>query len=144
MATTMLPCWTSRFRGFMLRAIGLNIHPTADIASLCWFSHPNVTFCEGAGCNVGCLFDGNAPIHIGRNVRIGPRCCFYTTTHDVGPPEQRRGNCSIDRPISVGAGTWLHGSVLLQPGANVEPGSIVKGGTVVVRGQRTMVYQTNQ
>jgi maltose O-acetyltransferase len=117
----------------MLRALGLNIHRTADIASMCWFSSRHVTFEEGSGCNIGCLFDGHGGITIGRNVRVGPRCCFYTTTHPVGPPDRRKGWGHIHRAITVGAGSWLHGSVLLQPGADVEPGSIITGGTVVTR-----------
>lgn len=142
MSVTMLPCWSKRMRGSMLRVLGLKIHPTAEIASMCWFSSKHITFEEGSGCNIGCLFDGHGGITIARNVRIGPRCCFYTTTHPVGPAHMRRGEGCIDRHITVGEGSWVQGSVLLQPGAAVPPGSVVPGGTVVTRSKGAILSIT--
>ncbi|WP_243766456.1 sugar O-acetyltransferase [Streptomyces sp. GC420] len=71
-----------------------------------------------------------APIVIGSDVRMGPRCQLYTADHPHGA-ELRRGAWESAKPIRIEDGAWLGGGVIVLPGVTVGANAVVGAGSVV-------------
>lgn len=80
--------------------------------------------------NVGAVFELGAEIEIGDRVRMGQGVSLLTTTHEVGDRACRAG-ARVDRPITVGAGSWIGVGSTVLPGVTIGEGSIVAAGCVV-------------
>ena len=78
------------------------------------------------------ILHDHAWITIGRHVWIGPRCTILTQTHEIGDAGRRAAD-SVDKPVAIGAGCWLGGSVTVLPGVSIGPGCVIAAGTVVTR-----------
>ena len=65
--------------------------------------------------NEGCRFDTGAPITIGDRVYFGHDITVLTTTHDIGPHDQRCHGTRSEA-VSVGAGGWVGTRALILPG----------------------------
>jgi acetyltransferase-like isoleucine patch superfamily enzyme len=53
-----------------------------------------------------------------------------TTTHDIGPHEQRCHG-SRSEPVTIGDGAWIGTRALILPGVHVGAGCVVAAGAVV-------------
>ncbi|MGK5642057.1 sugar O-acetyltransferase [Streptomyces sp. URMC 126] len=73
-----------------------------------------------------------APITIGSDVRMGPRCQLYTADH-AHDPALRHGMWESARPIVVEDGAWLGGGVIVLPGVTIGADTIVGAGSVVTK-----------
>ncbi|MER5810394.1 sugar O-acetyltransferase [Streptomyces sp. NPDC002033] len=73
-----------------------------------------------------------APITIGADVRMGPRCQLYTANHPESA-ELRRGAWESAKPITIGDGAWLGGGVIVLPGVTIGPDTVVGAGSVVTK-----------
>ncbi|WP_189710490.1 sugar O-acetyltransferase [Streptomyces phaeofaciens] len=71
-----------------------------------------------------------APIVIGADVRMGPRCQLYTANHPHGAA-LRHGAWESARPIRIEDGAWLGGGVIVLPGVTIGAGAVVGAGSVV-------------
>lgn len=82
--------------------------------------------------NVDCFFDMAAPIHMGKNVSIGPQVMIITGAHQVGDEYNR---CSYLEPrgINIGDGVWLGARSIVLPGISIGRGSVVAAGAVVTK-----------
>lgn len=72
-----------------------------------------------------------APINIGKDVNIAPRCYIGTGTHVIdreGPSIAGRGE---NQPIVIEDGAWICTCAVLLPGAHIGKKSIVAAGAVV-------------
>lgn len=56
--------------------------------------------------NTPCFIDVHAPVQIGARVAIGHHAAIVTSSHRIGPPEQRHGELEA-RPVTVGDGVWI-------------------------------------
>jgi maltose O-acetyltransferase len=88
----------------------------------------------GQGCwfNVDCFFDLGASINIGDHVAIGHQVMILTTSHEIGPPEQRAAALET-RPVRIESGAWLGARCTILPGVTIGAGAIVAAGAVVSR-----------
>jgi maltose O-acetyltransferase len=87
----------------------------------------------GARCfvNFGLVALDVAAITIGDDVQIGPNVQLLTPTHPVNA-ELRRSKLEAARPITIGENVWLGGGVIVLPGVEIGPNTVVGAGSVVV------------
>jgi maltose O-acetyltransferase len=131
-----LPPYTfSRARMRLLRMIGV---PIGDDTIVCGrigiagSRHAQRKLRIGASCmiNDGCRFDTGSPITIGDRVFLGHDTTVLTTTHDVGPHDQRCHGVRSES-VSIGDGTWIGTNALILPGVHVGAGCVIAAGAVV-------------
>ncbi|MFD4294462.1 acyltransferase [Rhodococcus sp. NPDC058532] len=127
-ASPFVPVW---LRILLLLAAGARVWG-AGIYSGCHFGGKDIRMGVGTFVNRGVLFDGTAPITLGRQVAVGHGARFITSTHEIGP-EDGRGGRVVHRPITVGDGSWIGAGAIVLPGVTVGPGCIVGAGAVVTR-----------
>ncbi|QBS44256.1 sugar O-acetyltransferase [Nocardia sp. CS682] len=74
-----------------------------------------------------------APIVIGDDVSIGPRCQLLTALHPMADHELRRQRWETAAPIRIGDNVWFGGGVIVCPGVTVGDDTVVGAGSVVTR-----------
>ncbi|SNY89821.1 maltose O-acetyltransferase [Nocardia amikacinitolerans] len=74
-----------------------------------------------------------APITIGDDVSIGPRCQLLTALHPITDHEARRQRWESAAPIAIGDNVWFGGGVIVCPGVTVGANTVVGAGSVVTR-----------
>ncbi|MEV0710679.1 sugar O-acetyltransferase [Nocardia aurea] len=74
-----------------------------------------------------------APIVIGDDVSIGPRCQLLTALHPMNDHEMRRKRWESAAPIRIGDNVWFGGGVIVCPGVTVGDDTVVGAGSVVTR-----------
>ncbi|MEX1122704.1 MAG: DapH/DapD/GlmU-related protein [Balneolales bacterium] len=91
---------------------------------------PGITLGDRSVINQGCLLDGRRhPIHIGRDVSIGPEAAILTLGHDPQSAEfADRGG-----PVVVGDRAWIGYRAIVLPGITIGEGAVVGAGAVVSR-----------
>lgn len=87
---------------------------------------------ERTSVNTPCIWDLNGCITIGKRVGIGPHSLFVTGSHEIGPPEERRGACTSAN-IEIGDGVWIGARVTILPGVTIGDGAVIAAGSVVTR-----------
>ena len=85
---------------------------------------------SGSYCNSECFFDMNDDIVIGRNVSIGMRCIFITTSHEIGSPNKRAGKTK-SAPIKVEDGCWIGADTAILSGVTIGAGAVVGAGSLI-------------
>ncbi|OIQ85985.1 maltose O-acetyltransferase [mine drainage metagenome] len=92
----------------------------------------NISIGRGSYVNRDVLFEGSAPIVIGKNVAIGPRVMIVTSTHHIGPSEWRAGAGMLtSRAVIIGDGVWIGAGAIILPGSVIEKGCVIAAGAVV-------------
>jgi maltose O-acetyltransferase len=86
----------------------------------------------GTGCiiGVGCTFEVGSTITIGNDVTLGHGVLVITTTHEIGPRENRAGN-PIRRPVTIEDGASIGARCVILPGVIIGAHSTVEAGSVV-------------
>lgn len=74
-----------------------------------------------------------APIIIGNDVSIGPRCQLLTALHPMEDHERRRQRWESAAPIRIGDNVWFGGGVIVCPGVTIGDNTVVGAGSVVTR-----------
>ncbi|MBP2478623.1 maltose O-acetyltransferase [Crossiella equi] len=72
-----------------------------------------------------------APITIGNDVWIAPRCGLYTANHALDR-KRRREMVEFAEPITIGDDVWLGAGVTVLPGVTIGEGTVVGAGSTVV------------
>lgn len=72
------------------------------------------------------------PIHIGRNVMLGPRVSLVTPEHPINPVERNSG-LEFGRPITIGDNCWLGSDVTVIGGVTLGDNVVVGAGSVVTK-----------
>lgn len=82
--------------------------------------------------NHGCVILDAGGVTFGDNVFIGPQCGFYTSGH---PAETALRNQNIEyaKAITIEDNVWIGGGAFVMPGVTIGSGSIIGGGSVVVK-----------
>ncbi|WP_072690910.1 acyltransferase [Rhodococcus marinonascens] len=127
-SSAFVPVW---LRILLLMAAGAKVWG-AGIYSGCHFGGRDIRMGLGTFVNREVLFDGTAPITIGKQVAVGHRVQFITSTHEIGPASGR-GARVIDRPIVIGDGCWIGAGAIILPGVTVGEGCVIGAGTVITR-----------
>lgn len=137
-AVSILRRLLARLRPARLRVVALRlrgyrgIHPGVVLASMPTLQGTKaLTIGEGSFINVEALIDVTAPVTIGRRVAIGQRLTIVTETHEQGIARGRAARRYAE-PVVIGDGCWIGANVVILPGVEVGPGSIVAAGAVVV------------
>jgi len=131
-----LPPFTfSRLRMRLLRLIGVPIGAETIVCgriSISGARHAQRALHIGSSCmiNEGCRFETGAAIRIGDRVHIGHDVTLLTTTHEIGPHEQR-SHGRVVAPVTVGDGVWIGTRALVLPGVEIGAGAVVAAGSVV-------------
>lgn len=118
-------------RWLLLLALGCKVE-RSHISPRCFISSRRIRIARGVFINYDCFFDASDWISLAENVRIGMRCVFVTSAHQVGPAECRAG-AAVSAPIVVGKGAWIGANVTILPGVNIGEGAIVAAGAVVTK-----------
>jgi maltose O-acetyltransferase len=119
----------------LLRAYGVKLDRSVVLRTGFYVDGPNLEIGAGTFINVGCYFDGSAPISIGSDCDIAAEVMFCTSTHALGAPARRAGQPTV-AGIVVGDGCWIGTRATLLPGVSVAPGCIVAAGAVLTRDTR--------
>lgn len=75
------------------------------------------------------------PVHIGRDVMMGPRCILLASSHATARtdvPMNTQGFLD-DRPIVIEDDVWIGAGCTVLPGRRIGQGSIVGAGSVVTK-----------
>lgn len=80
---------------------------------------------KGVFINMGCRFEGTAPIIIGDSCQIGPFCCFENVNHIES------GDQFL--PVQIGSGVWIGARAVFTPGSVVGDNAVIAAGAVVVK-----------
>jgi acetyltransferase-like isoleucine patch superfamily enzyme len=91
----------------------------------------------GAGTSIhrGCQIEAyKAPIRIGRQVEIAPRCAFQSFDHGIAPDQPiAKQPLTTKGAITIEDEVWLgHGSIVLS-GVRIGKGAVIGAGSVVTR-----------
>ena len=91
----------------------------------------NIEIGDNFYANFGLTILDAAKVTIGNNVKIGPNCNIYTTTH---PKDIERRNQGLEQglPITIGDNVWIGGNVTILPGVSIGQNAIIGAGSVVV------------
>ena len=122
----------SSHRRYLLKLMGGVISKSCRIEGHVHFQHKVPTIGDGVFINAGSLISGTGGIVIEENVHIGPRCCIFTDTHDIGGPECRAA-APMTAPIIIQKGAWIGANVTIFPGVRIGSGSVIGAGSVVTR-----------
>lgn len=121
-----------KLRVLYYNSLGLNIDVTARINARNTIYGRKLTIDEKAFVNYENYFDCTDEIHIGKNVWIGMRCTFITSSHEIENCQQRAGKI-ISAPININDGCWIGANVTILPGTVVGVGTVVAAGAVVTK-----------
>jgi acetyltransferase-like isoleucine patch superfamily enzyme len=128
-----------RWMGFSIGA-GTRVEGLPSLTGGLGALGPNLAI--GAGCAIewGCVLELGDRITIGDGVALGPEVLLITTTHELGPRENRCGP-ALRRPVVIGSGVSIGARACVLPGVTVGEGAHILAGSVVTRdvGPRTRV-----
>lgn len=120
---------SQRYRLF--RLAGMKVGKFA-IAPGYFISNSRLSVGSGSYISRDAYFDSHAPISLGDRVYVGPGASFVTSSHAMGPSEQRAGAFSR-APINVGRGAWIGANVTVLPGVTIGAGAVIAAGAVVTK-----------
>ena len=124
------PPWPvpSAIRRVLLRAFGARVGTGVIIRS-----RTNITFPWRMEIGDYCWIGEEVLILSLADVRIGSHCCISqraflcTGSHDFNQPTFDL----VTKPVSIGDSSWIAASAFVGPGAEIEPGTMVKANSVV-------------
>ena len=122
-----------RLRGLLAQAMLDECGTDVNVEHGAWFgSGKGIRLGDRSDIGMDALIIG--PVHIGRDVMMGPRCILLASAHEtrqVDVPMNRQG-FREDRPIVIEDDVWIGAGCILLPGRRIGTGSIVGAGSVVV------------
>lgn len=133
-----------RQRASLLRLVGFTIGADTDVLGMPRITgsragahgddsrglFSNLEIGRGSTIDMEVVLDLEERITIGEGVLIGPQTMILTSTHDLGPREQRAGPVTRS-PVVIGDGAWIGARCVILPGITVGEGAIVAAGSVV-------------
>lgn len=122
------PLW---LRKAIYNAYSMDIR-TKSVFPKCFFGGKKIHIGETTFINYGCFFDASDSIWVGDNCRIAMKCCFVTSSHEIGDGKMR-ASTGVSAPIKIEDGCWIGANVTILPGVTVGKGTIIAAGAVVVK-----------
>src|SRR5206468_1554906 len=105
-----------RIRGFLAKGMLDECGEDVNVEHGAWFgSGSGVRLGDRSGIGMDALVIG--PLHIGRDVMMGPRCILLASSHQVADftePMNRQG-LAPDRPIVIEDDVWIGAGVVILP-----------------------------
>lgn len=90
----------------------------------------NISFGNDVFLNFNCVILDPAPVSFGNEVLLGPNVQIYTATHPLDFATRRTG-LEQAKPITIGSGVWLGGSVVICPGVTIGDRTVIGAASVV-------------
>jgi acetyltransferase-like isoleucine patch superfamily enzyme len=114
-------------RRYAFELAGASVGPAACIYGRQIVSYPErLRLGELCFINADCFFESEGGVSIGMRTRVGPRVMFLTTNHD------ETSMTSVLSAIHVGNDCWIGAGATLLPGCELEDGTIVASGAVML------------
>lgn len=92
----------------------------------------NIHFSGMAVINYNCVMLDTSPIHVGKNVFIGPGTCISCAGHAVDS-KQRAEGIGDSKPITIKDDVWIGANCTILGGVTIGEGSIVGAGSIVTK-----------
>lgn len=92
----------------------------------------NISLGDSVFINHDCYLMDCAPISIGDNTFIGPKCGLYTANHPLKAIVRNKG-LEQALPITIGNNVWLGANVSVLPGVTIGDGVVVSAGSIVTK-----------
>ena len=132
-STSSMTHWTRKIRRTICRPIfdycGENVNVEKDAN----FSTGGGIFVDsGSGLGVNCRVHG--PLHIGKNVMMGPDVTILTHTHNIDRTDIPMGHQgSRIAEVVIGNDVWIGMRVIIMPGVKIGNGVVIGAGAVVTK-----------
>lgn len=104
----------------------VNIYPKAEFSS-------KIELGNNSDIGLRCRINGK--VIIGDDVIMGPDVAIYTVNHNtqrIDIPIKYQG-VSEEKPVIIGAGTWICARAIILPGVNIGKGCVIGAGAVVTK-----------
>ena len=82
--------------------------------------------------NADCTILDCAAVHLGDEVKIGPKVQIYTATHPIDPATRAAGP-ELAHPIKIGSRVWIGGGSIILPGVTIGDDTVIGAGSVVTK-----------
>ena len=105
---------------------------TRRINARCFIGGSKLEVGEGSYISFENFFDLTDKIIIGKEVFLGMRSNYITSTHKIGD-NKRRASDTISAPIIIEDGCWIGGGCTILPGVTIGKGTIIGAGAVVTK-----------
>ena len=117
-----------RWRRFLLRRFGADLHPTAGLRPGVRITHPWL-LSVGAQSVVasGVRLYNLGPVRIGAHTVISQDAYICSGTHDYG----RRDFPLVRSSVTIGSGVWICAGAFILPGVTIGDNSVVSARAVV-------------
>jgi putative colanic acid biosynthesis acetyltransferase WcaF len=116
------PAPLHRWRGWLLRCFGANVHPTARVygSARIWYP-PNLTLHAnaviGPDANLYCM----DYITVGEKAVVSQGAQLCCGTHDISDPDFQL----IAKTINIGSRAWVAANAFIGPGVSVHEGAVI-------------------
>lgn len=128
-ASPFLPDTTRRS---LYRRGGIDIPSTTFVSPECWFFSDQISIGTQVYINHRCYFETADLVTIGPLCQIASEVRILTSTHVIGPHEQRARD-RLTHPVTIGAGCWIGAGATILPGVTIGDGCIIGAGAVVTK-----------
>ncbi|MEG0775203.1 sugar O-acetyltransferase [Clostridium sp.] len=92
----------------------------------------NIHFSGMVVINYNCVMLDTSPIHVGKNVFIGPGTCLSCAGHAIDS-KQRAEGIGNSKPIVIKDDVWIGANCTVCGGVTIGEGSIIGAGSVVTK-----------
>lgn len=96
------------------------------------FNRENLCLGEGSRWSLGCHFNCDGGLSIGKNVLIGPHVIIHSSNHnysDIFTPIKQQGHTY--KPVRIEDDVWIGANTVILAGVTLHRGCIVGAGSVV-------------
>ncbi|MBB6441775.1 putative colanic acid biosynthesis acetyltransferase [Phycisphaera mikurensis] len=116
------PTWY-RWRAFLLRCFGADVHPTTKIRRTCRFMCPwNLSVGDDTATGEEVWFYCLGPVTVGKRVTLSHFCKLCAGSHDYTRPASMP---MLRPPIEIGDDAWVATDAFVGPGVTIGEGAIL-------------------
>jgi acetyltransferase-like isoleucine patch superfamily enzyme len=96
------------------------------------FNRENLRVAQGTRWSIGCLFNADGGISIGKNVLIGPHVIIHSSNHNYNDPDKPiKMQGHTKKPVVIEDDCWIGANAVILAGVHLGYGSVVGAGSVV-------------
>jgi acetyltransferase-like isoleucine patch superfamily enzyme len=96
------------------------------------FNRENMRVAQGTRWSIGCLFNADGGISIGKNVLIGPHVIIHSSNHNYNDPDKPINQQGHTRkPVVIEDDCWIGANAVILAGVHLGYGCVVGAGSVV-------------
>lgn len=118
-----------RTRRAIYRRCGLGVD-SYGVRPGCLFHTAKISIGDSTLVGQGCHFENRERISIGSRCSLAPEVMIATSSHRIGPPQERAG-AHNGGPVAIGDGCWIGARVTVLPNVTIGDGCVIAAGAVV-------------